>query len=229
MPNTAEQNAAYSQFSTSDYGRVGDQRPYQIVRPAYPAPMFLQRYNDLTKALQECNTLCALEGKPFRVVRWGRVGSGARGGVPCRACAAPNTTNRFPILVAEFRPNGECIVFGPGGCPRTVGGADYVVSASPAIAAAYTPAPMKLQYSQAVQAAQLLTERTGKRAYVCTDFNCGRSGSLFVPVVYVDPGGLAKLFNDTPTGTATVNTVNADHFKELVIRSQGGTLLGQGA
>lgn len=89
--------AAQAGFSIDDYGKA-DEGPYQIVMPTYPAPVWLRRFAALGPALRECSTLCALKGKPFRVVRWGREGSGARGGIPCAACArtTPNTASRFP-------------------------------------------------------------------------------------------------------------------------------------
>lgn len=124
---TREGEAYEAQFSTSDYGRVGDQRPYQIVFPSYPAPKFLSRYQYLADALRECDTLCQLKGQPFRLMKWG-------GPYPCYPCRAskvgkplpsmrihsPGALEGFPEAtpVADFKPTGTRIVYGPDGSPK---------------------------------------------------------------------------------------------------------------
>lgn len=244
--NTARGEAAYQDMSIDDYGREGDQRPYQIVYPAYKAPEFLQRYATLSSALRECKTLCRLQGKPFRVVRWGRVGSGATsGGVPCKPCASKSRISRFSrptksgclhgypdaTPLAEVRPDGRHVVYECDGTPKIVGQPEYIVSHTP-FPREYRPAPLPQRYLEAVKTAQLLSKRTGRRAYVCASFGakCGkRNKKLWIPVVYVQPGGLRERYDSIPTGTTTVTPVSPAYFRELIAESRGATYLGQGA
>ena len=93
-----------STFSIDDYG-YGPPGPYQIMEPAYPAPKWLGRYVDLGKALQECQTLCTLKGRPYRVVRWGREGAGNAGGIPCKTCKPMPGGAKFP---RHFQPPCRC-------------------------------------------------------------------------------------------------------------------------
>jgi len=244
---SAKDEAAYEQFSIDDYGREGDQRPYQIIEPSYDAPKFLQRFSTLAAALRECKTICHLQGKPFRVVRWGRTGSGARqGGVPCKPCAARMRISRFPrtlsesgclhgypdaVPIAEVRPDGRHVVYQCDGTPQIVGKTNYIVSRSP-FPREYNPRPVTQRYLEAVKSAQVMASRTGKRAYVCSSFgaNCTkRNPKQWIPVVYVDPGGLRQRYDDVPTGTTGVVPVTPAYFKELVAESRGATYLGQGA
>jgi len=246
MPNltSARDNSAYAQFSIDDYGRQGDERPYQVVQPAYDAPKFLDRFNNLDAALRECKTLCTLQGKPFRVVRWERAGSGARGGVPCKVCKGCPPSPRFPqrrpgelhgypdaTPIAEVRPDGQHIVYNHCGKPKLVGRSNYVVSHTP-FPREFHPRPLRQNYLEAVKTAQLYARRRGRRAYICSDFGAkckGRNPKYWVPVVYVNPGGLAMRYPDDPVGTTTVNPVGPGQFKELVAQSRGASLLGQGA
>lgn len=247
--NTAQAEAADAQFSIDDYGRLGDNRPYQVVQPAYDAPEFLQQFATAEAALQECKTLCHLEGKPFRTVRWERVGSGNRGGVRCEVCrSCPSSTrDRFPrhlkpgsgalhgypnaIPIAEVQPNGQHIVFKKCGAGKIVGTPDYVVSRTP-FPREYHPRPLPQRYLEAVRTAQRLSENTGKRAFICSSFGapCNkRNDKYWTPVVYVDPGGLRERHDSMPAGTVKVNSVTPAYFKELVAESRGATYLGQGA
>ncbi len=240
---SARAESAQANFSIDDYGRVGDQRPYQVVQPSYQAPQFLSEFTNLEAALRECKTLCRLQGKPFRVVRWGRTGSGNRGGVPCRACRTPRASSRFPAgsgnlhgypnaaPIAEIHPDGQRIVFNPRtGAGQLVGRPNYVVS--------HTPFPrerhlskLPQRYLEAVKSAQFLAARTGRRAFICSSLgaNCkGRNPKSWVPVVYVQPGGLDKRYPNIPTGTTIVNKVSPKYFQELIAESRGATRLGQG-
>lgn len=241
---TPEAAAADAMFSIDDYGKADD-GPYQIVQPAYPAPQFLQRFTELGHALRECKTLCRLKGRPFRVVRWGREGSGARGGVPCVPCGAQSRAriSRFPrrvsgclegfpdaMPVAEFRPDGQRIVYDGCGVPKLVGAPNYIVSHTP-FPRFYRPEVYPQRYLQAVKTAQILAGETGRRVYICSNFGakCPTKGGRWVPVVYVNPGGLDKVDPNTPTGTVTINPVSQAYFRELLMESAGGTYLGQGA
>jgi hypothetical protein len=232
-------------FSIDDYGKA-DEGPYQIVMPTYPAPKWLNHYSSLGKALRECGTLCTLRGTPFRVVRWGREGSGARGGIPCKACG-PTTRNpaRFPSHVrrgfgylpgypdahpiAEFRPGGQRLVFNNRGVPQLVGRPNYVVSHNP-FPRTYKPEVYPQRYLEAVNTAQRLAEGTGKRTFICDGgFNRDCPSTTAVPVVYVDPGSLTRRYDKGTTGTVLVNPVSPEYFQELVAESEGRSYLGQGA
>lgn len=244
--SSAQAEAAQADFSIDDYGRAesGNNRPYQVIMPAYPAPQFLGRFEYLDAALRECKTLCQLQGKPFRVVRWERTGSGARGGVPCKTCPPPKPVARFPghvksgclhgypdaTPIAELHPSGQNIVFDKCGRGRLVGRPDYVVSHTP-FPREYRPGPLKQRYLEAVKTGQLIARRTGRRAYICSGFGakCKGRGPHWVPVVYVDPGGLVKRYPDTPQGTTIVNPVSPGYLRELIAESRGATFLGQGA
>jgi hypothetical protein len=248
--DSARAEARQADFSIDDYGREGDQRPYQIVYPAYDAPKFLQRYVDLGKALRMCKTLCTLKGRPYRVVRWERPGSGARpGGVPCAPCAG-RPQSMFPRRVrsagkngcvglagfeaagmkpvAEFHPNGQMLVFDKCGKAQVVGRPNYIVSRNPFPRERH-PRALPQQYLQAVKTAQLLADRRGVKTYVCSDFgtNC-KKGKQWVPIVYVQPGGLVRRYDNRGTGTTGVTPISESYFRELVAESRGATFLGQG-
>lgn len=247
---SAQAIAQYSDFSIDDYGRQGTQSPYQIVQPAYPAPEWLGRFENLKLALRECSTLCQLKGKPYRVVRWERTGSGNRGGVPCKVCKGGKPTSRFPRRVplkggsgcldgfedatpiAEFHPNGQRIVFNKCGEGSVVGRPNYIVSHTPVPRHYQTP-PLPQRYIEAIKTGQLFARRHGRRAYICVGGfgqKCDkRSARDWVPVVYVEPGGLVKRYDKIPTGTTTVSGVSPSYFRELVAESRGATFLGQGA
>jgi len=242
---SAQAEAAQANFSIDDYGYLGDNRPYQVVRPAYPAPEFLQRFSNLEEALQECKTLCHLQGKPFRVVRWGRTGSGARtGGVPCAPCKNKPRISRFPKLydsgclngledatpIAELHPDGRRIVYDCNGKPKIVGATQYRISRVP-FPREHEFSTLPQRYLTAVKSAQLLAKRSGRRAYICTSFGASckkRNKNLWVPVVYVQPGGLRERYDNVPTGTVTVTPVSPSYFKELLAQSRGASYLGQG-
>lgn len=242
-----EAAAADSMFSIDDYGKNQD-GPYQIVQPSYPAPRFLERYVSLGKALRECQTLCALEGRPYRVVRWGREGAGARGGVPCAPCARKTRAriSRFPRRgrgcagcldgfpgaqpIAEFQPGGRRIVYDGCGVPHIVGKPNYIVSHTP-FPRVYRREVYAQRYLQAVGTAHLLAAQTGRRVYLCSGFNadCTTDGGRLVPVVYVEPGGLTKADPNIPTGQVGVTPVSPAYFRELVAQSRGATYLPQEA
>lgn len=261
---TKEGEAASSNFSVTDYGRVGDQQPYQIVLPSYPAPQFLQTYSNLNKALRECGTLCQLSGKALRLVKWGSR-------LPCLPCGPKKRLNKLPSLrvrrspgalegypdaspVADMSPSGRVIVYGPDGTPQIVGAPNYVVSrdAWPAAACGTMGSPgsamgvgvpgsrVRQRYIQAVQSAQYLANAEGKQAYVCSGFGAdckGRNPKKWVPVVYVQPGGLVRRYaDDMPIGNASsiagstnvITRVTPGEYQNLVAQSDGGSFSAQG-
>lgn len=243
-PFSEREIAAKAGFSTEDYGKA-DEGPYQIVMPTYPAPKWLNSYSDLRKALRECGTLCTLKGVPFRVVRWGREGSGARGGIPCAACAktTPNPS-RFP------RPVGRCASCAAGsGCPACRRGPGYlqgypdahpiaefrpkgqrIVYDSAGVAQvvgrpnyAVTHNPFPRTYRPEVYPQQYL--EAVRTAQVLAN-GSGKRAFLMdhqrkTPVGYVDPDKGGKSPRVTP--------VSAQWFQELVAESEGRSYLGQGA
>lgn len=249
MALTVNQREAQNEaFSISDYGSEGDQRPYQIIRPAYPAPEFLKKFMNLSQAIRECQTLCQDQGRPFRLVKWG-----AR--IPCQACTnRPLRTDRLPSfvvsragglnglggcncssgralagvpgaqVVADVKPGGQTIVYGPGGYPQLVGAPNYVITTDPLGIEIDPKKQPSMRYLQAVQAAQILASRVGKKVYVCSKMGCkGRKGAI--PVVYVQPGGIVRA-NPLSTGNETVvNTVSPEHYQELIMESRGGSFL----
>jgi hypothetical protein len=246
--STREGEAAQAQFSTSDYGSVGDQRPYQIVFPSYPAPKFLSRYAYLNDALRECGTLCQLKGQPFRLIKWG-----AR--VPCYPCRGRKSSNELPGFkirspgalegfpnctpIADFSPHGSTLVYGPDGQPKLVGGPNFVITRTPNPAAEFVnyKAQIPKRYLEAVKSAQYLADATGKNTYLCSSLgaDCGKDKKL-VPIVYVQPGGLVKRYrsdlalkNGVPDSEVAATTVTEAEFRELLRESEGRTRLGQGA
>lgn len=248
-PSMAARESAQAQFSTSDYGSVGDQRPYQIVQPAYAAPQWLARFNNLDQALRECQTLCQLKGQPFRLVKWG-----AR--VPCYPCRAKKSTNKLPSLrmhspgalegfsdaqpVADFKPGAAPVVYDSNGQPKVVGGASFIVSRSPVPADTFLDSqPLPLRYAEAVTSAQYLASTTGRPTFVCSSLgsDCKGNGAKgWVPVVYVQPGGLVKRFpegltlSNTAKGSQVGTTsVSEEAFRELIRQSAGQSRLGWGA
>jgi hypothetical protein len=252
---TREGESYDAQFSTSDYGAVGDQRPYQIVMPNYPAPRFLARFAQLDAALRECGTLCQLTGQPYRLIKWGSR-------LPCYPCRGKKRTNMLPgirviqspgaiagfpnaLPIADFSPRGSTIVYGPDGQPKLVGAPNFRVSRTPNPPENFVDwsTPLPQRYVEAVNTAQYLARATGKSAYICSSFgaDCQRpdaAGMKWKPVVYVQPGGLVQRYRaDLPPGRATsakgstsmTTTVTENEFRELLRESAGGSLLGQGA
>ena len=248
---TREGEAHQAQFSTSDYGAVGDQRPYQIVFPNYPAPHWLSRFAYLKDALRECGTLCQLSGKPFRLVKWGSR-------LPCYPCNSRKSTNRLPGIyspgalrgfpgaqpVADFHPRSSTLVYGPDGQPKLVGAPNFHVSRTPNPPESYVDfaTPIPVRYEQAVKTAQYLASTTGTNTYLCSSLgaSCKASATTkWVPVVYVQPGGLVKRYphdmqlpagvTSVPGSETLVNRVSEDEFRELLRESAGRTRLGQGA
>jgi len=244
---TADAASAQAQASVEDYGKADD-GPYQIVQPAYPAPVWLNQFQSLIPALRECSTLCTLQGKPFRVMSWNREGAGRAGGVPCSPCGARARISRWPnrvllngqkgpgclngfedaLPVAEARPGGQWIVYDCRGNETLVGSPSYVVSHTP-FPRLYEKEVYPQRYLEAVKTAQLLASTSGRRTFVCSSFGAKCNGGRGVPVVYVDPGGYRQRYDDIPTGTVSVKSVSPSYFKELVMESAGGTYLGQGA
>jgi hypothetical protein len=244
---SAEAEAAQNQFSTSDYGSVGDQRPYQIVQPAYPAPKFLANFAYLESALRECDTLCRLKGQPFRLVKWGAK-------QPCYPCGMKARSNQLPSLrvhspgaiagfpdaqpIADFLPNGARIAYDKKGRPVPVGAPTYVVSSTPN--PFYNPGRPPQRYLEAVTSAQYLAKTTGRPAYLCSslgaDCKQNSGGRQLVPVVYVEPGGLVRryrsdlhLTGSSAGSTDAVTRVTPEEFRELVRESAGQSRLGWGA
>lgn len=251
---SAVAGSAYSQFAVQDYGSVGDQRPYQIVHPAYPAPQFLQSFNYLTEALRECDTLCRSTGVPFRLVKWG-----AR--IPCMPCkgrkirdsALPSFRMRkyvesrgalegYPEAtpIAEMLPNGQRIIFGPDGQEQFIGQPDYKIFSTPFPPSdLYAPAPLPMNYIQAIRAGEYLSSHQGREAFVCSSFGAdckGRNPKLWVPVVYVQPGGLARRYpeglpvgqfgtSSVPGSTVISQPITPDMFQQMIALSQGGSNL----
>lgn len=244
--------AAQANFSVQDYGREGDQRPYQIVQPTYPAPKFMQTYSNLNQALRECDTFCKLSGHPMRLVKWGA----RRPCMPCKKHIL--TSNRLPSLklrpvyspgalegfpdatpLADMSPDGTRIVYGPDGAPQVVGAPNYTVSYDAQPASVGGSDAALLTYEQAVKSAQYLANMLGQQAYICAGFgsSCkGRNPKKWVPMVYVEPGGLVRRYaDDFPLGnarsargsTTLITPVNPDEYQELVRQSEGGTFLSQ--
>lgn len=246
---TPEGEAAQAQFTPYDYGREGDQRPYQVVYPSYPAPAWLNQFAYLGDALRECNTLCQSYGVPFRTIKWG-------GKIPCIPCAQKINDNRLPSIkmyskgalngypeatpIAEFRPNGERLIFAPDGSTRlanrrnfyvrTGGLSDIVSPFCPS-----DPPPLPKTYIEAVKSAQWLASNYwGKPAWVCSGFNEACKGKPGVPVVYVQPGGIAKRYPDeiqagmfgsksAEGSTVITQPVTPEMFRQLIALSEGAS------
>jgi hypothetical protein len=252
---TREGEAYNAQFSTNDYGNVGDQRPYQVVFPGYPTPRWLSRFAYLDDALRECGTMCQLTGKPFRLVKWGSR-------LPCYPCKGRKRSNELPGLkiispgamhgypraqpIADFHPRSGTIVYDRRGQPKLVGTPNFVVSRTPTPPEDFVnfDTPLPVRYQEAVYTAQRLANSTGQNTYICSSMGgsckvAGRPGTGmdWVPVVYVSPGGLVKRY---PTdmrlvnaysvkgSTSVVNPVTSDEFRELLRESAGRTRLSQG-
>lgn len=254
MPLTVQQREAQNEaFSIDDYGSEGDQRPYQIIRPSYPAPEFMRKFMYLDQALRECRTLCEDQGVPFRLVKWGRR-------IPCAGCnrVSRNPGGRLPSftvhagglnglgcsctpksgkalagfpdaeVLADMKPNGQTIVYGPGGTPKLVGAPNYVISTDPFGSEIDPNKQLPMRYLEAVKSAQYLASRTGQRVYICTSPNCKtRNGAI--PLVYVQPGGLVRANQVDPGMETVITPVSPEHFKELLAESRGASYLPQNA
>lgn len=250
---SAQGQAAYETASVQDYGCDGDQRPYQIVSPAYPAPQFLRSFTYLTEALRECQTLCQSTGQPFRLVKWGSR-------IPCRPCRRRKIgDNRLPSLrfrgshvesrgalagypealpIMDATAKGS-VVFGPNGEEVSIGSPDFriwVPDVSPNVLV--NPQPLPADYMEAIRGGEYLASRTGRRAFICSSFGAdckGRDPRKWVPVVYVQPGGLARRYPDDldPTGwgssvagsTAISQVITPEMFQQLLALSDGGSNL----
>jgi len=247
---SARLDAQQGQFTVYDYERSGDTRPYQVVMPAYGAPKFLKTFMNLKDGLRECSTLCRLHGRPFRLMKWGSK-------YPCLPCGFRPKTNQLPsfhitsrgalqgypeaVPVAEVHPTKGVSVFGPQGGEMRVGAPSYTASTVPFPPGTPTPMnPINQNYLQAVQTAQYLAGRTGRRSYVCAGFGSEcKVTKDFIPVVYVDPGAVVRRYPEglpmgddavsTPGSTSITTPVSPEVFQELLRQSQGATRLGQGA
>jgi len=239
--STARAESRQAQFSVEDYGYVGDQQPYQIVYPAYKAPVFLQRFATLDQALRECRTLCRLEGVPFRLVKWGKPVR-----TTCKDCDF-DATNQLPNVriqgmgvrkgadgrpriarpIAQVHPDGAMEVWDKKGKKaRMVGEQDFVVSPARTFQGEHRITVPN--YFEAVKSAQYLASHSGKRAYICTRSKC-KDGKKWVAVAYVQPGGLRRK-NPLKRGPETVvSPVTSNMMRQLEMESRGGTILGQGA
>lgn len=244
---SAKLDARQAQYTQSDYNRQGDTRPYQVVMAAYPAPKFLQTFQNLRDGLRQCESLCRVTGQPFRVVKWGSR-------VPCVPCDIPQTAKLphfvvrskgalagYPeaVPIAEVSPEKGVVIYGPKGEEMLVGSPNYVASRKPFPEAPEPGTPLRQRYLQAVETAQYLAGREGTRAYVCAGFNvpCKRS-KKYMPVVYVDPGAVVPRYGDelplgpgaasTPGSTSITTPVTPQEFRELLAMSDGATFLGQG-
>lgn len=251
---SARSQAAYGAASVQDYGAIGDQRPYQIVFPAYPAPEFLKSFRYLREALRECDTLCKLTGQPFRLMKWGTR-------VPCRPCkgrkirdnvlpsfqfkqrgyitsrgALEGYPEAFPV--AEMLPNGQRTVFGPMGQEQSVGLPDFKVFVADAPPGDFNdPSSLPANYIDSIRAGEYLASQSGRRAFICSSFGAdcsGRNPEKWVPVVYVQPGGLAPRspldFNPDAFGAQSAvgsqvisQPVTPEMFQQLLTLSQGGS------
>jgi hypothetical protein len=252
---TREGEAYNAQYSTNDYGNVGDQRPYQVVFPGYPAPKWLSRFAYLKDALRECGTLCQLTGQPFRLVKWGSR-------LPCYPCRGRKRTNELPGLkiispgalrgfphaqpVADFHPTTGTIVYDKRGQPKIVGQPNFMVSRTPTPPENYVnfDTPMPVRYQEAVHTAQYLANATGKNSYICSSMGAsckvkGRPGTnmKWKPLVYVSPGGLVARYphdlrlrgaSSVKGSTTAINPVTTDEFRGLLRESAGASRLGQG-
>jgi hypothetical protein len=243
--STREGEAAQAQFSVSDYGRVGDQRPYQIVFPSYTAPKFLSQFAYLKDALRECGTLCQTTGRPFRLVKWGSR-------VPCYPCRARTSANRLPgvrihsvgalaghpsaMPIADFHPNGKNVVYNARGQAVVVGAPNYIVTRTPnPTAEFFNPRPLPQRYAEAVNSAVYLANTTGRNTYLCSSMggDCNKAGSKnLVPLVYVEPGGLVRRYhkdlaipNSRPGSITGTGVVTEAEFRELIRESAGGSTL----
>lgn len=257
---SAQMDAQQAQFSPLDYGRSGDIRPYQIVMPAYPAPQFLNTFANLNAALRECGTLCRLRGRPFRLVKWGA-------SVPCYPCKqgrvplglprgqatfSPGALEGYPEAtpIAEMHPRSGVFLYGPRGDKVVVGQANYVVTRKPFPTCGScqynaTELPGEIaappqHYLQAVKSAQYIADYEGRRTYVCAGFGAsckGRDAKKWMPVVYVQPGGLVARYpyegldasGTVPGSTNIVTPVDESSYKELIEQSAGGSSLPMGA
>jgi hypothetical protein len=200
-------------------------------------------------ALRECDTLCRLTGKPYRLVKWG-----AR--IPCVPCGQKIRDNRLPGLkvrysrgalqgypeatpIAEVRPQGT-FVYGPQGEETLVGAPNYRIASKPFPRSEfYNPEAPSQRYIEAVKSAQYIADRAGRRTFVCSSFGapCTGRGPNWVPVVYADPGGLVarypyelELGKGAIAGNTNVVTgVTPSEYRELIVQSEGSTLLPNGA
>lgn len=253
MPNLLttmmEREAAREDFSTDDYGREGDQRPYTAVIPAYPTPRFLQSYYDLGTAVRDCKRTANNTGCGVRVIRWGR-------NKPCVALkgtclnksaaqlpsmkfyASPGALEGYPEAtpIADVLPNGKVIAYTPDGGKRVVGDKNYILSPVPVPPSDVVneARPPEKRYDEAVEAAQFLAGNTGQRIYVCSGFNADcKQNKLWIPMVYVEPGGLVARYplrighfgKSTKGSMVVTNPVSPEEFRELIAISEGRTLV----
>lgn len=78
----------------------------------------------------------------------------------------------------------------------------------------------------AMRTARRLADAFGRRTYIVGSFGSqARPSRLFMPVVYVQPGGLVRLIDHTPVGTTSVTKLTPFEFEYLVAMSNGINLL----
>jgi len=83
----------------------------------------------------------------------------------------------------------------------------------------------------ALATARRLADAMGRRAYVVGSFGAkpSRDPRYFVPVVYVQPGGLVRLIDHRPVGTVTVNKMTPFEFQYYIAMGNGTNLLPRDA
>jgi hypothetical protein len=155
---------------------------------------------------------------------------------------SPGALEGFPTAtpIADFRPNTSPVIYGPDGQPKVVGDKNFIVTSSPYPQSELVRnGPLPQRYLEAVKTAQYIASTTGKNTFLCSSMNgdCNtRNPKSWVPVVYVQPGGLVKRYPtdlvlpNSPHGSITaITNVNEGEFQELLRESAGRSSLPWGS
>jgi hypothetical protein len=86
-----------------------------------------------------------------------------------------------------------------------------------------------MRYNEAVATGQALANARGSRVFLCSGFGANCKSKVGTPVVYVDPGGLARRYSEPKGDNVVVKPISEAYFQELVAESRGRTYLGQGS
>lgn len=237
---------AEGSYSVSDFGCRGDQ--YAVSPRPFPVPGYLQMYDDLRKALRVSVDTCELQNGVCWVLRANqlhqRCGQACEGGCPtpgpvrvATPLAGLGTTPGWERgrgverratqrswhgwdTVARVSPQGIALTVAPG-CVLPLWQRIYYVGGEQNDFARDKPG---MTYQAAVEAARYLARTQGRPRVVSGRLDDGR----IVPVVYVQPGGVARAVPRARGPATNVYLMSELDRQQAVAAAQGASVLPYG-
>lgn len=195
-------DGTYTLFDANASGQV-----YALVKRLYPAPAFLKEFVSLRKALQEAQSICALEQGPCWVIRRDAI-------PPVRGQRCGRGECDFtPVAVVTKEGVGKVL---PDGAVLPFWQRIFRV-APLTNTLARTPTML---YTSAVRAAMKIARDEGKPRIVT-----GWVKNGFVPLVYVDPGGTVRKYPPERGPEYVVQKMDRYEIQQAFAASRGGSIL----